>query len=216
MTEEFWWREFDVQHLLPLGWQAQILEIANSRAKSHTIIPTSVTSREGRSDVQLPILTVDGGAIRQSLPWLFDLYLNEFRNIGQTCSAEPVVAAAGLRHSINLNVQKAGMRYEAHIDSNPLEGLLYITSHPPGSGGELVVCRRQNVSGIEEISGDCVKIYPREGQLVFFDARFHAHFVTPLNDPLSIRVVAAMNYYTPSCPESARPADLDKHLGLSN
>lgn len=214
MTDEFWWREFDVHHLLPANWRDQILEIANLRAKPHTIVPTSVTSREESSDIQLPVLTVGGGAIRESLPWLFELYLGEFREIGQTCSEEPVVVAAGLRYSINLNIQKAGMRYEAHIDSNPLEGVLYITSHPPGSGGELVVCKLQNVRGIQKISRDCVKIYPKEGCLLFFDARFHSHFVTPLNDPVAIRVVAGMNYYTPSCPESARPPDLDKHLGL--
>jgi len=161
------------------------------------------------------VFTIGGAVIRKAAPWIFNLYLNEFREIGQTCIAEPISPASGVRYSINLNVQTGDMRYEAHVDSNPLEGLLYVTDHPRGSGGELIVCRLQNVVGVDEIARDCVTIYPRVGTLIFFDAREHSHFVRPRNNPGDIRVVAVMNYYTPSCPESARPPDLDKHLGLA-
>jgi hypothetical protein len=211
---EFWWREFDVQRLLPPDWREQIFQTAEIHAKSHIIVASSVTSREATRDVTVPVLTVGGKTIHEKLPWLFELYLKQFREIGQTCCDEPVSPAVGLPHSINLNVQKVGMRYEAHVDSNPLEGLLYVTSHPEGSGGELVVAKAPDTQGIDSILRNSVKIFPKSGHLVFFDARQHPHFVTPLKNPTDIRIVVAMNYYTSSCPETARPVDLDRHLGL--
>lgn len=214
MAKTFWWREFDVTHLLPEGWRNQILETASLHARSHTIIPKSVTSREHDTELRLPVLTVGGEAVKKLLPWLCDLYAGEFLRIGQQCVQEEVRIASQWRYAINLNVQKGSMRYECHVDSNPLEGLLYVTDHPPGTGGELIVSRRSNVSGPEEAMQDAETIFPRSGHLVFFDAREHPHFVRMLSDPSLVRVAVAMNYYTPSCPESSRPQDLDRHLGL--
>ncbi len=214
MAKKFWWREFDVRHILPIGWDEEILNIASSSARSHTIIPKSVTSREMDSALQLPVLTVGGEIIKALLPWLCDLYEGQFRRIGQQCVEEPVSIASQWRYAINLNIQKGVMRYECHVDSNPLEGLLYATDHPQGSGGELVVARQSGACGPEEIRRDANVIFPRAGHLVFFDAREHPHFVSNLIDPLAVRIAVAMNYYTPSCPESARPPDLDRHLGI--
>jgi hypothetical protein len=214
MAKIFWWREFDVKHLLPEGWNKEILRVASSYARSHVIVPKSITSRELDLELRLPVLTVGGETVKNLLPWLCDLYSGEFLRIGQQCVEEPVQTASQWRYAINLNVQKGDMRYECHVDSNPLEGLLYITDHPPGTGGELVVSRQSNVSGPTEVMEDAEVILPRAGHLIFFDAREHPHFVAKLRDPSSIRVAVAMNYYTPSCPESSRPQDLDRHLGL--
>jgi 2OG-Fe(II) oxygenase superfamily len=104
------------------------------------------------------------------------------------------------------------MRYECHVDSNPLEGLLYVTDHPPGTGGELVVSNRGDVPTAEEVDRDATLIYPVAGHLVFFNGSCHSHYVRPLIAEDGVRVVAAMNYYTPSLPESARPPDLNRHL----
>ena len=106
------------------------------------------------------------------------------------------------------------MRYETHVDSNPLEGLLYVTSHPEGAGGELVVGNVLNARGVEAVDVDCTRIFPVAGQLLFFDARKHSHYVGRLLDEAAVRVVVAMNFYTSTCPESARPKDLDRHLGI--
>ena len=151
--------------------------------------------------------------IRAGLPWLFDLYRGVFRDLGQPYTDELLSVATDDRYAVNLNVQEGrSMRYECHIDSNPVEGLLYVTSHPPGTGGELVVSNRTHVLGPAEIDDDCVRIYPSAGQLYFFDAREFPHYVAPLCDDRDIRIVMAMNYYTPSCTESDRPKDLNRHL----
>jgi hypothetical protein len=141
------------------------------------------------------------------------LYADEFRDLAQHLSSEAVSTASRDRIAVNLNVQRGrSMRYEAHVDSNPIEGLLYITSHPPGTGGELVVAQRSSAVGVSEIDASAAVIYPVAGHLVFFDARHHPHYVRSLCSDDSMRVVAAMNFYTPSSPESARPPDLDRHL----
>lgn len=212
----FRWREFHVENLLPTGWQESILQVARAQSKAKVIVPTSVTSREASRSLQIPVLTVGGVQTRQQLPWLFDLYRGLFRTLGQLTVSEPISIATDDRYAVNLNVQIGeGMRYECHVDSNPLEGLLYVTSHPPGSGGELVVANSCSAMGVEEVSADCERLHPISGTLVFFDGRKHPHYVAPLNSRSAIRVVVAMNYYTSSCPESARPLDLNRHLGLA-
>jgi hypothetical protein len=215
MKKRFAWHEVDVIGILPVGWQAQILNFATASAVPKTIVPTSVTSRESAVDLKIPVLTVGGARIKSGLPWLYSLYENDFRDIGQRFVAEPLATASDVRYAVNLNVQRgADMRYECHVDSNPLEGLLYITTHSPGSGGELVVSQNPAALGPKEIDKDCARIYPKAGTLVFFDARQFPHYVAPLKGQDDVRVVVAMNYYTPSCPESSRPKDLNRHLGL--
>jgi hypothetical protein len=161
----------------------------------------------------VPVSTVGGETVRRLAPWLFQLYENEFRLLAETTTDETIVTASRDRVAVNLNVQRgSSMRYEAHVDSNPVEGLLYVTDHPAGSGGELVVAQSEQAVGVEEIDKSAARIYPVAGHLIFFDARRHAHYVRSLSSNQGIRVVAAMNFYTPSCPESARPPDLDRHL----
>ncbi len=210
---DFWYKEQDVNHLLPASWREQILMVANHHAVLKTLRPRSVTSRERDLDAELPVLTVGGRAVSSMLPWLVHLYRRTFRELAQQCVSEEVHTASDARYAVNINIQRGtGMRYECHVDSNPVEGLLYVTSHPQGSGGELVVARRKSATCTEEVDRDCITIEPRSGTLVFFDARKHAHYVRPLKDESAIRVVVAMNFYTPSCSEQDRPADLNRHL----
>jgi hypothetical protein len=209
----FAWHTFDVRPILPDGWQSALLSIAHLHAKAKTLIPRSVTSREAPDVVGLPVATVGGESLRQYAPWLFSLYEHEFRDLAQALSSEHIVTASRDRIAVNLNVQRGNsMRYEAHVDSNPLEGLLYVTTHQPGTGGELVVAQTLEARCIQDIEASAAIVYPTAGHLVFFDARRHSHYVRPLVDENSIRVVAVMNFYTLSCPESARPPDLDRHL----
>jgi len=203
---------FDVDTLLPPGWQKDVLDVARTRRHERVLVPTSVTSREASNELRIPVMTVGGLDVRAELPWLAELYEGLFLELGQQCVAEPLSTAVDDRYGVVLNVQVGtAMRYECHVDSNPLEGLLYVTGHPKGSGGELVVANDPSAEGVAEIEADASVVYPEEGQLVFFDAREFPHYVRPLRQP-GIRVVAAMNFYTPSCPESMRPRDLNKHL----
>lgn len=209
----FSWRVFDVEDLLPSGWREELLDLAVDQATQRTLQPRSVTSREGDPDLRLPVITVGGRVLTERVPWLATLYRGWFREYAATCSNETVMTAVDDRYGINLNVQRGRrMRYECHVDSNPIEGLLYVTDHPRGSGGELVAANRRGVSSVKEVDEDCSVLHPEAGKLVFFDAREFAHYVRPLRDDDAVRAVVAMNFYTPASPESARPADLNEHL----
>jgi hypothetical protein len=199
--------------MLPAGWDQELLGIAREHATRRSLRPTSVTSREDRTDVELPVLTVGGRVLDAMCPWLARLYETTFRDLAQPLFPEPLAVARDVRIRMNLNVQRGTeMRYECHVDSNPVEGLLYVTGHPPGGGGELVVSNREDARGVREIDADASVVYPTSGQLVFFDARRNPHYVRPLRREDAERVVVAMNFYTPSQPEESRPADLNMHL----
>jgi hypothetical protein len=87
-----------------------------------------------------------------------------------------------------------------------------VTTHPPGTGGELVVAHRNEAHGISEIDADATEIFPIAGQLIFFDARDAPHYVRELRAEEDTRVVVAMNYFTQNCNETNRPPDLNRHL----
>ena len=156
--------------------------------------------------------TVGGITLTREAPWLNNLYHGPFRELAEQRYATTVACAEDQRIGINLNVQVGADRYEAHVDSNPIEGLLYVTDHPPGTGGELVVSNRPDARGTDDIDRNSSIVYPVAGQLLFFDARNNPHYVRPLQGEASIRITVAMNFYTPYCKESERPPDLNKHL----
>jgi 2OG-Fe(II) oxygenase superfamily len=149
--------------------------------------------------------------VRAHLPWLYESYHQYFLRLAEKVSAEPVMAAHDDRYGVVLNVQRGqSMRFECHVDSNPLTGLLFCTDHE--SGGELVVARDTRAVSRAAIERDCSVIRPRAGQLIFFDARVYPHYARPLTEDHDMRVVAAMNFYTRSCPESTRSEALNRHL----
>ena len=102
------------------------------------------------------------------------------------------------------------MRFECHVDSNPLTGLLFCTDHQ--SGGELVIANDTEAEGLAGVDRDCSVIRPRAGHLIFFDARQYPHYARALTADSETRIVAVMNFYTESCPESTRPRELNRHL----
>jgi hypothetical protein len=55
-------------------------------------------------------------------------------------------------------------------------------------------------------------IRPQAGHLIFFDGRRYPHYARPLASKSGTRIVAVMNFYTESCPESTRPPELNRHL----
>lgn len=210
---QFWFKQFDVGPILPSNWQDEIVRIVDAFAVQRILRPRSVTSREHDRDATIPVLTVGGRIVARELPWLRRLYEHEFRNYGEECIQEEVAIARDERYAVNINAQRGRqMRYECHVDSNPLEGLLYVTTHAPGQGGELAVANNSTAHSVADVDRDCTCIYPQSGTLVFFDARLHAHYVRPLQHDNATRIVVAMNYYTPSAPESNRPPDLNRHL----
>ena len=210
----FGWHCYDVRSLLPVDWQEQVLKIAREDAVTHTLVTKHSTSREARRDFRLKTGSVGGLMVKDRLPWLRTLYLTSFRELAEGFAHTRVSTMRDERFGAVLNVQKGSHdHYECHVDTNPIEGLLYCTSHREEDGGQLIVSNRGDVASVEDVRADCTVIEPRAGYLLFFDARHNSHYVSPLVDPSGIRVVVAMNFYTDADPEDlVRPLDLNRHL----
>jgi hypothetical protein len=127
--------------------------------------------------------------------------------------SERVAPALDDRYGLVLNVQRGTvMRFECHVDSNPVTGLLFCTDQQTGAGGELVFTHDPAAADVGAVDRDCSIIRPHAGHLIFFDGRKHAHYARPLRSGSDMRIVAVMNFYTESCPEPSRPQELNRHL----
>ncbi|MFY9932963.1 MAG: 2OG-Fe(II) oxygenase [Streptosporangiaceae bacterium] len=208
----FSWSTVDVSSSLPAGWRSEIGTLA-AEADFRDYPRTPFLSREARDVEQVKRGRVRADKVRSALPWLYHLYRNEFLDLAAQVHKAPVAAAADDRYGVVLNVQRGKtMRFECHVDSNPLTGLLFFTSHPAG-GGELVVGNDPAVVGVGALDRDCTLIPPHAGQLVFFDGRTWAHYARELTYEEDVRIVAVMNFYTEDYPEeSTRPDGLNRHL----
>ena len=210
MPPRFHWTTYDLTSWLPPGWQGDVQAAADT-AEMREFPRTPVISRESPDVEQVTRGRVHADQVRYHLPWLYKAYRNEILELAREVSQEHVSAAHDNRYGIVLNVQSGtNMRFECHVDSNPLTGLLFCTDH--ASGGELVVAHDTTAEGMAEIDRSCSVIIPRAGQLIFFDARRHPHYARPLTSESETRIVAVMNFYTTSLPESNRPPELNRHL----
>lgn len=210
MLSRFWWITFDVAHLLPEGWRQEALTVA-ADADFREFPRTPILTREAEDVTAITRGRVHADQVREGLPWLHILYQGAFLELANEVWSEPVFTAKDTRYSLVLNVQQGkDMRFECHIDSNPLTGLLFLTDHE--EGGELVVSRDPDARDLTAIELDCLVIPPQAGRLLFFDARRYPHYVRNLTSESETRVIAAMNFYTQSFPESTRPPELNMHL----
>lgn len=210
MQSRFHWTTFDVADLLPAGWQHEVLAVAGE-ADVREFPPTPVLTREGADVESILRGRVHADQVRARLPWLYELYRGRFRDLAERALHEPVMTARDDRYSVVLNVQRGEeMRFENHVDSNPVSGVLFFTDH--ADGGELVFARDQTASDVASVERDCLIVEPHAGHLVFFDGRHRPHYARPLKRRSETRVVAAMNFYLESFPESTRPPQLNRHL----
>lgn len=207
----FNWVSYDVSSAMPSGWREEILEVARNDRVTKRLVPPHSTSREDRDVTSLEVMTVRGRTVWERLPWLIDLYRGFFRDLYQEATGRLIYPTEDRRYAVVMNVQEGTARYECHVDTNPVEALLYVTDHPRGAGGELVVANNVDARSVAEVDRDCSVLYPVAGQIVFFDARNFPHYVRALRKP-ALRVAVGMNYYTDDCPEKTRPDDLDDYL----
>jgi hypothetical protein len=206
----FRWTTFDLNDILPSDWQKEIGAVA-TYADFRDFPRTPFLSREAAHVRHILRGRVHAHQVRSSLPWLHQSYRGTFLKLAGEVCQERVVPARDDRYSVVLNVQRGTrMRFECHIDSNPLTGLLFCTDHL--NGGELVFAHDTAAASTEDVDRDCSVVRPSAGHLIFFDARRYPHYARPLRHESGIRVVAVMNYYTESCPESSRPPGLNRHL----
>jgi hypothetical protein len=212
MASLFRWEKFDLASRLPDRWQEDVAAAARC-ADVRGFPRTPILSREAGDVSQIRRGRVHADHVQTVLPWLLDLYRGDFLKLAGTVCEEPVRPAADDRYGVVLNVQRgATMRFECHVDSNPLTGLLFCTDHPAGSGGELVVANDVSAVGVAAIERDCTVIQPVAGRLIFFDGSRNPHYARALASESDTRVVAIMNFYTQSRPESTRPPELNRHL----
>ncbi len=212
MPPGFHWTTFDLTNQLPGDWQHEIAEAAMD-ADFRRFPRTPILSRESPDILDVWRGRVHAGDVLRSLPWLNKFYRSSFLERAQSTSAEPVMPALDDRYGIVLNVQRGTeMRFECHVDSNPLTGLLFCTDHLAGAGGELVFAHDPAAADVAAVERDCSVIRPHAGHLIFFDGRQHPHYARPLASESDVRIVAVMNFYTESWPESTRPAELKRPL----
>jgi hypothetical protein len=210
VQSRFRWTTFDMTDSLPLNWRREISAVADD-ADFREFPRTPVLTREAPEVPYIARGRVHADQVRDRLPWLHAAYHGDFLRLARQACPERVVAARDDRYGIVLNVQQGmAMRFECHVDSNPLTGLLFCTDH--SAGGELVVAHDQAAADIAAVERNCSVIRPHAGHLIFFDARDHPHYARPLTVASDTRIVAVMNFYTESSPESTRPAELNKHL----
>ena len=208
----FQWTTFDLSGMLPPRWSQDTVAVA-TEADFRDFPRTPILSREGADVRHISRGRVHADQVRRGLPWLHRLYRSGFLELAQRIRPDQVAAAQDERYGVVLNVQRGtGMRFECHVDSNPLTGLLFCSDHYPGAGGELVFADDAAATSAADIDRSCSVLRPQRGHLVFFDGRLHPHYARPLTAASDVRVVAVMNYYTSSCPESARPPELNRHL----
>ena len=214
MPQKFSYAKRDMTNILPEGWQKDIGAVA-AEADFRDFPCTPVLSREAADVTYIKRGRVHADTVQDRLHWLYKLYRGDFLELAAEAWGEPIDAAYDDRYGVTLNVQRGKtMRFECHVDSNPVTGLLFFTDHPAG-GGELVVGHDPTAVGVEALERDGTAIQPRAGQLIFFDGMTYPHYARALSDraeETDVRIVAVMNFYTGSCPESTRPPELNRHL----
>lgn len=210
MQSPFRWITFDVADVLPPAWQREVSAVATD-ADFRAFPRTPVISREAADVSYITRGRVHAHEVRHRLPWLYRFYRGLFLELAGRACGETVIPARDERYGVVLNVQRGnGMRFECHIDSNPLTGLLFCTEH--AAGGELVFARDTAAASVEAVERRCSVVRPLAGYLIFFDGRQNPHYVRHLTGESDMRVTAVMNYYTESHPESTRPPELNRHL----
>lgn len=201
---------FDATSSLPPNWQQEVSQVAED-ADFRLFPPTPILSREAADVLHIHRGRVHAYELRKRLPWLYRAYRSDFLEYAKLVRDEPVFPASDDRYGVVLNVQQGtDMRFECHVDSNPLSGVLFCTDH--SQGGELVFAHDTDAAGIDAVEESCLIVQPRAGQLIFFDAREHPHYARSLGHEADTRIVAVMNFYTESCPETTRPEALNRHL----
>jgi hypothetical protein len=209
MLREFSYWERDVASLLPEGWREEIGAVA-AKADFQAFPCTPILSREAPSVTHIERGRVDADRVMQRLSWLYKLYRTDFLELAAEARGEPIDVADDDRYGVVLNVQRGKtMRFECHVDSNPVTGILFLTDHP--DGGELVVSHDPDAVGVYELERVCTPISPVAGQIIIFDGKTYPHYARYLPGESDVRVVAVMNFYTGSCPESTRPPELNRH-----
>src|SRR5205085_12683454 len=87
----------------------------------------------------LEVCVVTGETIFEHIRWLHKLYDEDLAEFASQFAKRTVVAADDLPSSVNINLLRGlNARYEKHVDTNPVTGILFVTTLLPTDGGELI------------------------------------------------------------------------------
>jgi hypothetical protein len=185
---------------LPVDWLSQVDDVARNVAKAAILEGGTPTSLEPSGTI-IRYRLLDGVGVCNHLPWLTDLYRTDFREIAKRISGADLELDRSVVSSVNLNVLSPGEDgYEWHVDSNPVTGLLFLSSHLHQDGGILE---------LKSANDHLLTIEPLAGTLAVFDARLCPHRVSPPKKAL--RISAPMNYFIEG-QRAKRPEELDSRL----
>jgi hypothetical protein len=187
--------------LLPNDWEKELKDFAEQYSYLIHLDGKSSTSRESKNSKGADVYVADGNQICINIPWLHSLYEYELLAFANKTFNNEYEIAKDIKSCTNINLLKGkGARYEWHVDSNPLTGLLFVTNHNENEGGELVFKKE----------GKMINVYPKPGIFILFDAREVPHYVAPLKND-KIRISVPMNYYFKGDFQE-RPSDLDSYI----
>lgn len=190
----------DVRYLLPPDWEQQLHQSLPEMTRQAELLGGEPTSLEPVGTV-ITYELADGTSVASRLPWLYELYTDQFKAIASRVADQELQADDDVRSAVNVNVLPAGGDgYELHVDSNPVTAVLFLSTHRDGEGGEL----RFLVAESHWLS-----VSPLAGTLAVFDARDAPHQVCP--SASRARISAPMNYFTPAAGRQ-RPEGLDERL----
>jgi hypothetical protein len=178
------------------------LAVAETRARRVSLDGTQPDSTMERPEVALEYFIADGTVIAAELPAIMNMYRELIPAFMQTYIGLEMVPSRFERSAITLNLLRGqGCRYEKHVDSNSVTGLLFASTLTPEDGGAL----RLYYPGAEPMD-----IYPSRGTFLLYDARWVPHEVMPLLRDV-VRLSLPMNYFLKTDIE-VRPEHLDDYI----
>jgi hypothetical protein len=194
------------------GGRQELLEIAEAFRTYGVHDGTHSASREDLSGgpLALPVSMVAPAVLLEHAPWVADWYRGPLLKYARAFMGRLVVASEDPRNFPLVNVHEQGVRYEAHVDSNQPVGLELLAGDcSPQNGGALAISNRGDVPDLGALLANCVRHYPRVGEVAIMDGYRRTHAVEPLL--VGERVMMVYNFWTEQAPESMRLAGLAEY-----
>jgi 2OG-Fe(II) oxygenase superfamily len=180
----------------------KINEVADQFGREVALEGPAPESTLEQHEVPLTYKVTDGTVIVRQLPKLAALYQSQIPAFIRDYIGLEIIPSRFERSAMTLNLLEGrGKRYETHLDSNSVTGLLYVTTLSSAEGGAL----RLHYPDREPLD-----IQPRAGVFLLYDARWVPHEVLELQTDCR-RLSIPMNYFLPSDIET-RPAHLDSYI----
>lgn len=155
-----------------------------------------------------------GEVIRDEFTELYDFYTapSTLRWVAKVTGEREIHVSPNVRSAVNVNILQSGHSYRWHFDANPYTALLYLSTTPPGAGGQLELFPNLgpgNTSPAHLAAREKVTLPTRAGTLVLLDGSITYHRVAPVVEACD-RLSVPMVY--PPFREELRPPELDDYL----